>query len=64
MDDCIARGAGLEILFHMRAVGRDGRISAESFALFLDYVSACQAAGTLTVLTPTQQLLAHPVSEE
>jgi peptidoglycan/xylan/chitin deacetylase (PgdA/CDA1 family) len=61
VDQCVDKQAGFEILFHMRAVGREGRISVADFTAFLDYVSTREKAGELTVLTPTQQLFARPL---
>ena len=62
LDTLIAAGKGREILFHSANIGAGGDyMSVADFQDCLDYVAAKVALGTLTVLTPTQQLYATPV---
>jgi len=63
VDSCITNQKGLEILFHSNNIGAVGKISEADFASFLDYVQTKVIAGTLTVLTPTQQLFAVPFTK-
>lgn len=63
VDSCITNQKGLEILFHSNNIGAVGKISEADFTSFLDYVQTKVTAGTLTVLTPTQQLFAVPFTK-
>lgn len=58
IDNLIANQRGGEILFHSADIGVGENISLADFTSLLDYMAAAVAAGTLTVLTPTQQLYA------
>lgn len=59
VDSCITNGQGAEILFHSNNIDTGGdNISAADFETFLDYLQTKVGLGTLTVLTPTQQLFA------
>jgi hypothetical protein len=61
VDNCIANEYGGRVLFHPNSIGGVGMITLADYRLFLDYVAAKVAAGTLVVMTPTQQLYATPV---
>jgi len=63
VDWCITNHKGREILFHSNNIGAAGNISEADFTSFLDYVQTKVTAGTLTVLTPTQQLFAVPFTK-
>lgn len=59
IDAIIAGGLGMLIGFHSVNIGSGGdNISEADFESFLDYVETKVGLGTLTVLTPTQQLFA------
>lgn len=58
IDAAIARGAGIQLLWHSFALGREGHQSVAEFTRILDYVAAKVATGEVVNLTDTQQLYA------
>ena len=60
IDDAINNHMGCEVMFHSESIGTTTGISVAHFTTFLDYIQTKVKAGTLTVLTPTQQLFATP----
>jgi hypothetical protein len=61
IDAAIAKGMGVEILFHAARFGMEDYITEADFQTFLDYAATKVSAGDLEVLTPTQQMYATPI---
>jgi hypothetical protein len=59
VDELIADGEGVEIVFSSDGVGKPGRITKGDFISFLDYLQKNKDKGVLDVLTPTQLLYAR-----
>jgi len=62
VDGIISNHQGTTLLFHSYLLNTGGgNLSLADFTTLLDYIKSKKDLGTLTVLTPTQQLFATPV---
>jgi len=59
VDELIAGGLGVEVVFNSATMGTPGFISKPDFISFLDYLKQKRESGVLDVLNPTQLLYAN-----
>lgn len=64
IDTAIARGAGIQLLWHSRNIGREGEKSVADLTRMLDHVAAKVATGEVVCLTDTEQLYAVQASSD